>query len=321
MVRKILVVGGTGFVGSALTDLLQSSGVDSLTLTASGLNPESLRPLGDHNYNLVTWNILDECDLDPNFDLIFHAATPASALLNSEDPDQMFKIIVKGMENLINFLSRHRNNPRVLFTSSGAVYGSNNNSYAEIKEDSAVIVDPLNHESAYAAGKRKAEMMLSEATKSGICTGIIARLFAFSGGHLPRNRHFAIGNFVEDAVLRKKIVIRSDGSSIRSYLDQQDLAFWLVTIAERGVPEHIYHVGSERAISIRDLAFLVSERFELLSGNKTAITILGESSPVDGVSHYVPSTVRTRNELGLLETISLESSIDSMLQTAMSEMI
>jgi len=319
--RKILIVGGTGFVGSSLLGVLQSSKQDSVTITASGLKPDSNRLMGNNHYKIARWNILEECELDPNFDLIIHAATPASAQLNSEDPNQMYNVIVKGMENVINFLSRHRSLPTVLFTSSGAVYGSNSNLTTNIGEDSTVEFDTQEQRSAYADGKREAELMLIDASNRGICKGIIARLFAFSGSHLPRDRHFAIGNFVDDAVLRKKIVIRSDGSSIRSYLDERDLANWLLTIAERGVPENIYHVGSERAISIRDLAYLISERYELLSGNKTPVEILGKSSRIDGVSHYVPSTARTRTELGLSETISLESSVDIMLQTTMAECI
>jgi dTDP-glucose 4,6-dehydratase len=228
----------------------------------------------------------------------------------------MLNIIVKGMENLIKFLSRHKNQPTVLFTSSGAVYGSSTNSVENIKEDSTVTFDLHDQVSAYATGKRKAEAMLAQATTSGICVGIIARLFAFSGSHLPRDRHFAIGNFIDDAVTKKKITIRSDGSSIRSYLDQWDMAQWMLTIANHGDPRHIYHVGSERAISIGDLATLISKRYELITGEIVPIEILGQSSPLDGVSRYVPSTAQTRKELGLSETISLESSIDSMLQAA-----
>jgi dTDP-glucose 4,6-dehydratase len=173
--------------------------------------------------------------------------------------------------------------------------------------------------SAYADGKRGAEAMLREATDSGICTGIIARLFAFSGEHLPRDRHFAIGNFVESAITMKKIIVRSDGLSIRSYLDERDMAHWLLSIAQKGTSSQIYHIGSERAISIRELAYLVAERCELMTGVKIPVEILGHSSPLDGVSRYVPSTVQTREKLGLSETISLESSIDSMLLATISQ--
>jgi nucleoside-diphosphate-sugar epimerase len=228
----------------------------------------------------------------------------------------MFQVIVQGMENVIEFASRHSVPPKVLFTSSGAVYGEIPSSIDYVSEDFPVGSESPGESSAYAEGKRRAEFILRDATDAGLCNGIITRLFAFSGKHLPRDRHFAIGNFVESAVKKKKITVRSDGSSMRSYLDEQDMAQWLLSIARNGKTNHVYHVGSERAISIRNLAFLVSERYEILIGKSIPVEILGQVSQLDGVSRYVPSTLRTRSELGLSETITLESSIDKMLETA-----
>lgn len=313
---KTLVVGGTGFVGASLADVLSLSVHESVVFTSSGLKNSSIFNNTGKNFSLISWNILNKGYAYPDFDLIIHAATPASALLNSSNPSEMYNVIVQGMENILEFASRHATPPIILFTSSGAVYEGVSNLSENIREDSMITPNSLSSPSAYAEGKRTAEAMLTEATKAGVCRGIIARLFAFAGKNLPRDRHFAIGNFVEDAVTRKKIIIRSDGSSIRSYLDQWDMAQWTLTIANHGIPNHIYHVGSERAISIGDLATLISQRYELITGEIVPIQILGQSSPLDGVSRYVPSTAQTRKELGLSETISLESSIDSMLQAA-----
>jgi dTDP-glucose 4,6-dehydratase len=230
----------------------------------------------------------------------------------------MFKLNVDAMATVLDFASQQEAPPTVLFTSSGAVYASD--SHHDLIGTNTRFIDTSDFSSsAYARGKIEAELMLQEATLAGKCKGIIARLFAFSGTHLPRNRHFAIGNFVEDAVTLKKITVRSDGTSIRSYLDERDMANWLLSIIDRGVPENIYHVGSERAISIGNLASLVSERYQLMTGDEIPVEILGQSSPLDGVMRYVPSTFQTRKEMGLSETISLENSIDSMLQAAISQ--
>jgi dTDP-glucose 4,6-dehydratase len=228
----------------------------------------------------------------------------------------MLNLIVRGMENVIEFASRHPVPPKIVFTSSGAVYGEVSSSINLIPEDFPIATPSADHYSAYAEGKRRAESMLRDATVAGHCEGITARLFAFSGENLPRDRHFAIGNFVDSAITQKKIVVRSDGSSIRSYLDEKDMAQWLLSIAEKGTSGNIYHVGSERAISIRDLAFLISDRCEMLTGESIPIEILGQTSHLDGVSRYVPSTLQTRMNLELSEKISLEKSIDQMLRAA-----
>ncbi len=314
---SILVLGGTGFVGKSLVNFLGSDHYDSIAIAQSGISTKIESDPNDDYYRWLVWDIRNKSSLKTDFDLIVHAATPASALLNSLEPNTMFQLIVQGMENVIEFASRHTVPPKILFTSSGAVYGEVSSSVDNIPEDFPIPSASIEFSSAYAEGKRRAESMLRDATVRGHCEGIIARLFAFSGEHLPRDRHFAIGNFVESAITLKKIIVRSDGSSIRSYLDEQDMAQWLFSIAEHGAPSKIYHVGSERAISIRDLAFLVSERCEMLTGESIPVEILGQTSQLDGVSRYVPSTLRTRLELGLAETRNLESSIDKMLQAAM----
>jgi nucleoside-diphosphate-sugar epimerase len=133
------------------------------------------------------------------------------------------------------------------------------------------------------------------------------------------DRHFAIGNFVRDAVSARTIQVRSDGSSIRSYMDQQDMANWLLRILEAGQTNAIYHVGSERSISIRDLAHLIAMRTEAILKQEVTVEVQGLKSPLDGVSRYVPSTLATRQALGVNETISLEESIDSMIHKAVKE--
>ena len=99
-------------------------------------------------------------------------------------------------------------------------------------------------------------------------------------------------------------------------MDGEDMASWLLKIIDVGEPENIYHIGSERSISIRELAVLVGARYESLTRDPVTVTVLGESSPLDGVSRYVPSTAWTRQILNVEETISLESSVDKMILAA-----
>ena len=68
-------------------------------------------------------DVLDASTLDPTYDVIIHAATPASAELNTSDPKRMYELNVRAMTNVIEFAARHETPPTVLFTSSGAVYG------------------------------------------------------------------------------------------------------------------------------------------------------------------------------------------------------
>jgi dTDP-glucose 4,6-dehydratase len=138
---------------------------------------------------------------------------------------------------------------------------------------------------------------------------IIARCFAFVGPHLPLDQHFAIGNFIADALAGRNIEVRGDGTPMRSYLYGADLAIWLWTMLLReplaGPNPHVFNVGSGDAISIRDLAQAVVEELDPSLEVKVAET------PIAGVPHlqYVPDVSHAANCLGLRQSIGLREAI------------
>jgi dTDP-glucose 4,6-dehydratase len=145
-------------------------------------------------------------------------------------------------------------------------------------------------------------------SRSGGFDATRPRAFAVVGPYLPIDRHFAIGNFIRDALAGGPIVVEGDGTPVRSYLYSSDLALWLLTILVEGLPGHAYNVGSEEAVSIADLARLVAGR----SGRPIAVEIRGQAA--GGVAdRYVPSTIGARNELGLRVTVPLDEAIDRTL--------
>ena len=306
---KVLLTGATGFVGRSLLREFRKSGT-SVTAVGRSECPPHLEGITRY----VQADVTQEFDADLDFEVFIHAATPASASLNHVSPKQMFDVNVQSMQNMLKFAAKQRTPPIFLFTSSGAVYGEMPNDIRAFSEDCNLAVNSFAVKSAYAEGKRAAEFLLAEATSRGLCQARLARLFAFSGPLLPLDRHFAIGNFVRDAMNNQVIVIRGDGTPLRSYLDETDMATWLIEMIHRGQSDSIYHIGSEHEITISDLAQLVSSHYTRMTNIPCSIQVMGQSSGLDGISRYVPDTLATRSALKTHETVTLEESIDKMFR-------
>ena len=212
--------------------------------------------------------------------------------------------IVDGTRNILDY-ARATQVQRFLYVSSGGVYGPQPQNEKSLSEDSAIRLSVNSAGSAYGVGKLAAEHLCAlYADEFGLQT-VIARCFAFMGRDLPLDVHFAIGNFVRDALWADEIVVKGDGSPLRTYLDQDDLAHWLLTLLQKGRPGEAYNVGSDEVVSIADLAHLVRN---LIAPGKS-VRILGEADPSQARSRYVPDISKAKRELDLDVTIPLAESI------------
>lgn len=312
---RVLITGGTGFVGKHLLDAIM------LNVTAEKLDDvivASRSPdLVGYDVETLVWDVTSDEFPDLHVDAVIHAATPASASLNARSPRFIFDQITYGTRQVIRFCAAQPKTPLLVFVSSGAVYGEMPPEVAAWAESSRLAADPLIAKNAYASGKRSAEALIGLGWDEGACRPIIARLFTFSGRHLPLDRHYALGNFIADAALSRPITVRGTGAAIRSYLDGEDMARWL--LASMHKPEavgKVLHIGSEEPISIKDLAHLVALRAEEAAGETLPVIVENGTSDLDGLDRYVPQTRLTRDLLGIETEIPLQVSIDRMLAYA-----
>jgi nucleoside-diphosphate-sugar epimerase len=181
-----------------------------------------------------------------------------------------------------------------------------------VPEDFPGGPDPLDRCNAYAEGKRAAEFLCGLAASDPIepVKVSIARCFAFVGPHLPLDVHFAIGNFIRDALAGGPIRVSGDGTPYRSYLYAADLAEWLITILLRGRPGRAYNVGSEQGLSIKHLAgYVATHAASFLGIVIPHVTIAMPSHASQRVERYVPSCFRARGELGLLPRVPLNEAL------------
>jgi dTDP-glucose 4,6-dehydratase len=258
--------------------------------------------------------VLTLAPFDASFTHVLHAATPASARINAEAPGLMFDTVVEGTRRVLE-VARRSAARRVLLTSSGAVYGRQPPELTHVPEDYPGAPDPCAAGSAYGEAKRAAELLCAIAGREHGFDAVVARCFAFAGPYLPLDAHYAIGNFVRDALAGGPIRVAGDGTPLRSYLYGADLALWLWALLARGQAARPYNVGSEEAVSIAALAGIVARVLGVARG----VEIAKPADPARPAERYVPSTRRAREELGLAQTFTLEHAIGRMAEAARSQ--
>jgi UDP-glucuronate decarboxylase len=308
---RIFITGGTGFFGKwllrTIADLNESQGA-GCEVTVLSRDPGGFLS-NNPQYAALRWlrfikgDIVDFTFPAEEFTHVIHAATDTSesALRN---PIAWFDQIVTGTRRTLDFAVQC-GGAKCLLTSSGAVYGPQPAGMSRIPEIYSGAPDVTDIKSVYGQAKRAAEQLCTLYHHQYGLHATVARCFAFVGEYLPLNGHFAIGNFINDALHGDTIKIKGDGSPIRSYLHGEDLAIWLFTILERGKPAYPYNVGSDQAVTIANLAALVGN---LISPGKPVI-IENARPDYAGRSRYIPDISRAREELGLNVRITLEEAI------------
>jgi dTDP-glucose 4,6-dehydratase len=308
---RIFLTGGTGFIGCWLLESLRQAdmrlnlGVKVTILTRDYIAFKSKAPhLAEYpNFNFVVGEVSNFTSPNGNFTHVIHAATDASANINEHNPIGMFNTVVEGTRRLLEF-AVEKKPQRILYLSSGAVYGQQPWEMERVAEDWLGAPNCVDARNAYAEGKRAAEMMCAIYGKQFGLQISIARIFALLGPYLSLGIHFAAGNFIRDAMQGKPVVVNGNGLPCRSYLYSADLTVWLWHLLVLGKPNTPYNVGSDESVSIKQLA----ERTSTVLANGE-FKVLAASDSGWNLGRYVPDTTLIGRELGLYKTVSLDESI------------
>jgi dTDP-glucose 4,6-dehydratase len=314
--QRIFITGGTGFFGCWLVEsFLHANRVEKLGAQATVLtrDPAAFAAKAPHlasdpTLALLAGDVRDFAFPEGEFRYVLHAATEASAKQAAENPVEMLETILRGTERTLEFAAT-RGTQKYLLTSSGAVYGTQPPSISHLAEEYSGAPNQLDPASVYSEGKRAAELMCAVYGKTHGIECKIARCFAFVGPHLPLDAHFAIGNFIRDAMRGESILVQGDGTPKRSYLYAADLAIWLWTMLFRAPALDPFNIGSDQAISISELASTVLTAI----GSTAHVQIAHSPTPGAQLRQYVPSIDKARRELGLRCEISL---LDAIRRTA-----
>jgi nucleoside-diphosphate-sugar epimerase len=310
--QRLFITGGTGFFGCWLLESFAWAnerlglGAEALVLTR---NHEAFTRKAPHlarrpDVRFHLGDVRDFAFPAGCFSHVIHAATEASGTLSDEHPEMLLDAVVTGTRRALDF-SVQCGAKKFLLTSSGAVYGRQAAAIPHLAEDYTGGPDVSHPHSAYGEGKRMSELLCAIYARQHGLEVKVARCFAFVGPYLPLDAHFAIGNFIRDAMAGGPIKVNGDGTPYRSYLYAADLVIWLWTILLRGASNRPYNVGSRQPVSIRELAEVVSHTLP----GQTVIQIAQKPVPGQPAARYIPDTARAEQELDLREWVPLDEAI------------
>lgn len=305
---KILVTGGTGFFGRWLLDSFflanRHFGLSSEVWVVSR-NPQHALAMNPHwkNEKCLHWIQSEVTRFDfpeGEFSSVIHAAT--DVFRPSGDPFSTIEVGFHGTERVIQFC-KARGVENLLLTSSGAVYGRQPSDLDRIPETylGSSPLDP--NTNAYTFNKRLSEWLVLNSPSLSSTRVSIARGFAFAGPLFPLNGSLALSNFTERVLRNEPIEISGDGTALRSYMDGTDLTTWLWQLLVKGPDRSPVNVGSDQAISIKELAEIIVSA----SGRNLRIEVAKQATK-DRPERYIPSIEKARS-LGMELKVNSETAV------------
>ena len=306
---KILITGGSGFIGSHLTKFHLSKN-DQITvvdnfITGSKKNLES--EIKNNNLKIIEADIIkfDFSTLEP-FDLIYDLASPASPKDFIGLSIEILKTNSVGLMNVLDFFIKS-NSGTLVFSSTSEVYGDP--LAHPQKEDYFGNVNPVGLRSCYDEGKRFAESLMMAYFRKYKKDIRIARIFNTYGPYMKKDDGRVVSNFVNQAINDQPLTVYGDGSQTRSLCYVSDMVeglYMLATTKDRA--GEIINIGNPNEKTILEIADIIKK----LSRSKSEITF--KAIGADDPKKRCPDITKAKNLLNWQPKINLEDGLQKTIE-------
>jgi UDP-glucuronate decarboxylase len=302
--KRILITGGAGFLGSHLCERLLAEGEDILCLdnffTGSKDNIRHL--LGNHHFECIRHDITNPIYLE--VDQIYNLACPASPVHYQYNPIKTIKTSVMGAINTLGLAKRMK--ARILQASTSEVYGD-----PEIHPQPEGYwgrVNPIGIRSCYDEGKRAAECLMMDYHRQNHVDVKIVRIFNTYGPRMAVHDGRVVSNFIVQALKGEEITVYGDGSQTRSFCYVDDLIEGLIRMMNS--PEGFtgpINIGNPREFTIMQLA----ETLIRMTGSSSRIIF--NPLPQDDPIQRRPDIALAREKLGWEPRIQLSEGLEKAI--------
>lgn len=301
--KRILITGGAGFIGSHLCKrlLLDGNHVISLDNFFTGRVENVKKLLSHNNFKLVEHDVIEK--YSEKVDEIYNLACPASPPHYQYDPIKTTKTSILGIINMLDLALE--NKAKILQASTSEVYGDPN--VHPQNEEYWGNVNPVGIRSCYDEGKRCAETLMADYHRTHSLETRIVRIFNTYGPNMDPKDGRVVSNFIIQALKGEDITIYGDGSQTRSFCYVDDLVEGLVKMM--GNPQGFIgpvNLGNTGETSILDFAKIIIQ----LTGAKSKIVHL--PLPLDDPKQRKPDISLAKRELNWEPRVNVE---DGLLKT------
>ena len=299
-IKKILVTGGAGFIGSHLCERLIDEGHKVFCLdnfmTSVKKNISHLE--GNNNFHLIKQDIIKPFYIDEKIDQIYNLACPASPIHYQKNPVRTIKANTVGMINVLGLARAH--NAVILQASTSEVYGD-----PEVhpqKEDYRGNVSTIGPRACYDEGKRCAESLCMDYHRMHGMDIKIIRIFNTYGPRMAFDDGRVVSNFIVQALKNKPLTLFGKGSQTRSFCYIDDLidALWKLMNSDYSLPVNL---GNPGEFTIFELA----KKVILLTGSKSKI--IHKELPQDDPVRRRPDISLAKKIIGWETKVQLEEGL------------
>lgn len=265
--KSIFITGASGLVGSFFVDTLirfNETTNEKVDIYATFLSRDELQNrfpnnLNDEKFKAIFWDVTKPIQFDVYPDFILHTASLTHPKMYAEKPVETMKVNMLGTINVLDFAKR---NPkcRVVFLSTMEVYGENNLQKASFSENDIGTFNFMSVRSCYPESKRVCETLTQCYVKEYSVSIMIARLGYVYGPTVQLSSSKADVQFLNNALKKENIIMKSMGEQKRSYCYVADIVSGLLTLFKKGVPGEAYNVASKEGnISLKHFADILTE--------------------------------------------------------------
>ncbi|MDV4166254.1 UDP-glucuronic acid decarboxylase family protein [Rhizobium leguminosarum] len=302
--KRIMVTGGTGFLGSFLCERLLREGNDVLCVDNyyTGSRDNVLHLLDDPRFEVLRHDIT--FPLYVEVDEIYNLACPASPVHYQHDPVQTVKTNVHGAINMLGLAKRTR--AKIFQASTSEVYGDP--AVHPQPEEYRGSVNPIGPRACYDEGKRCAETLFFDYHRQYGVEIRVARIFNTYGPRMQTNDGRVVSNFIVQALQNEPITIFGNGTQTRSFCYVDDLIEGFIRLM--GTPTGVtgpINLGNPGEFQVRELAEMVIE----MTGSKSSIVY--KPLPIDDPTQRKPDISRAKQELGWQPTVNLRQGLEKTI--------